>query len=72
MGEYRGVVCAGTGLLLGGARVHESSVFASRQDALDWIHVVIQGNEEAGRDVGRSYVDHIPERLTRGYRRGDK
>ena len=63
--SFRAYVTACRGnLLLGGVKHHESSRFATSQQASDWIITILEGNSEAGRAVaawGTETLDLAPE-----------
>ena len=48
--QYRAVV-AGTGLLIGGGKRHESSWFDTKKEADDWAWAISEGNQAAGRSI---------------------
>ena len=56
MSRFYGEVKAEKGLLLGGTKRHISSYFDTRKEATRWTEVIVQGNQEAGRKVGKTTV----------------
>ena len=59
MVKYQGIVLAGSGFLLGGVKIHKSSLFEKKEDAQNWLVTAVETNLQANRSLKDYYVAEL-------------